>query len=409
VLGRPFRSNLGDSAAALASYRKSLAIHLRIAQARSDDRQAQLELWSSYRVLGDMLREAAGTREALETEAKAYELSRGLQRQWPDDAAVLKAAGQTEVMRQRTFLQFGAIEEMRRSVEAALEINQRLLAKQPASHELREEIASLHGRMAIALLKLGDAQAALPHAQQRVATAAAELSEGDDWVQARRRLSSGLLQLAQVLARIGEPIGAEDAQHQALELRRAIAAKDPSDRQSMIDVMVAHLDIGDLLLRKHDFRAAVGPLREAVAVGERLSAADPHHVYIRLSLASALVRLSSALLLTAPSQPDEPSRLIERAASIAATASEADPADVRFRFELAQAHAVKGDLAREQSGSAASADSANSWYARSLAILTELRDSGRLAGGTLNGDEPGRLAEIENKVHARDLRVIASK
>src|SRR5262249_15317734 len=161
--------------------------------------------------------------------------------------------------------------------------NERLLAKQPDSHDLREELASLHGRMAIALLKLGDAHAALPYAQQRVTTAAAELSrDRDNRVQVRRSLSNALIQLAQIQARTGDVAGAEAAQRQALELRQALSAKDPSDRQSMIDVMVAHLDIGDLLLRQHDSRGALGPLRQAVDMGERLTAADPGHVYIRL-------------------------------------------------------------------------------------------------------------------------------
>src|SRR5262249_49861846 len=159
----------------------------RLAQAHPDDRQAQLDLWSSYRVLGDMLREAAGTREALETEARADELSQQLQRRWPDEPAVLNAAAHTEVMRQRLFLQAGEIEAMKRSIDTALVLNQRLLAKEPDSHDVREEIASLHGRMAIVLLKLGDAHAALPYAQQRVTTAAAELSrDRDNRVQVRR-------------------------------------------------------------------------------------------------------------------------------------------------------------------------------------------------------------------------------
>ena len=399
VLGRPFRSNLGDSAAALASYRKALAIRQQLAEARPDDRDIQLELWSNYHMLGDMLREAVGTREALENDGRASELSSRLQRQWPDDPAVLRVAGQTEVMRQRTFLQSGAIEDLRRSIENALAIDERLLGRQPANQDIRNDIASLHGRMAVALLKLGQPAAALPHAQQRLAMATVvSTASAREFVQTRRARSAGLLQVAQVLARTGDVAALEQAQREALDLRRAIAAEDPTDRQSTIDLMVAHLEIGDLLLRRREAAKAVGPLRDAVDLSGRLVDADPHDVFVRLSRLSTLVRLATALHAAGSSAQDEAVRLIGQAIGIARSAVGADPEDARFQFELSQALAVKGDLESDAHRLGVSEESGAPWYEESLAILRKLRDAGRLAGGTLNGDEPARMAEIENKL-----------
>jgi tetratricopeptide (TPR) repeat protein len=219
-----------------------------------------------------------------------------------------------------------------------------------------------------------------------------------EFLQARRARSSGLLQLAQVLARTGDFTAVEHAQREALELRRAIAAEDPNDRQSTIDLMVAQLEIGDLLLRRRESAAAVKPLREAVDLGERLANADPHDVFVRLSRLSALVRLSAALHAAGTAERDEAARLIDQAIGIARPATAADPADVRFQFELAQAYAVRGDLESEQHRLGVSEESGAPWYERSLAILRELGGNGRLAGGTLNGDEPARMAEIEDKL-----------
>ncbi len=403
VLGRPLRANLGDTGAALSSFRKSLAIRQALALTRPDDRDAQLELWSSYHVLTDVLRDAQGTTDALEILDEAYAVAANLLRRWPEDPAAIRAAAEAEVLRQRVWVQSGAIEKTRQSVEAGLALFGRLLAQEPGNRNLEGEIASLHGRMAIVLLKLGQPAAALPHAQQRVAMLRNEPSpDGQRSPRERRDRSSALLQLAQVLARVPDPAGAARAQREAVDLRRELATEDPSDRQSIINLVVAQMEIGEVLNRNREFGAAIPPLREAVALGDRLAAADPRHIYIRVTLLSSLVRLATALLAVDPGSRDA-APLIERAIEIARSTVEADPADARFQFELAQAYALEGDLVARRDQHAIPG-AAQSWYQKSFAILTDLRGSGRLAGGTLNGDEPARMAEIAGHLEARGSR-----
>lgn len=96
------------------------------------------------------------------------------------------------------------------------------------------------------------------------------------------------------------------------------------------------------------------------------------------------------------SSPGEARPLAVRAADLAGQASTVDPADARLRFELAYAQAALGDV-EARAGDAAAA---RSWYQRARDLMTALRDDGRLAGGTLNGDEPEALADVERKLAA---------
>jgi hypothetical protein len=108
-------------------------------------------------------------------------------------------------------------------------------------------------------------------------------------------------------------------------------------------------------------------------------------------LASGLTRLAETLVATRRAEDARP--LVVRATEMVQQASSVDPADARLRFELALAHAAMGDIESQTDAAAGRA-----WYQRALDIMIPMRESGQLAGGTLNGDESGKLAEIERKV-----------
>jgi hypothetical protein len=167
-----------------------------------------------------------------------------------------------------------------------------------------------------------------------------------------------------------------------------------TDRQASIDLMVSQLETGDVLARRGDHAAAAEHYRLSIARGESLAASDPGYVYYRLTLASGLTRLAQTLIASDRAEDARP--LVVRATDLVQKASTVDPADVRLRFELALAHAAMGDIESQ----AAHAESARAWYRRALDIMIPMRDSGQLAGGTLNGDEPRALAEIERKLAA---------
>ena len=253
----------------------------------------------------------------------------------------------------------------------------------------------MHGRVGLFLMKLGDTPAAAPHFQQGYDLAVALVRDEPTNVTFRRRLSNGHSHFAHLFARQGDLAAAWQHQQQALALRQQLVDQSPADRQASIDLMVSQFETGDVLVRRGDLPAAAERYRLSIASADALVAADPRYVYYRLTLASGLNRLARTLV--AMGRPEEARALAMRAADLAQHASALDPADARLRFELALAHAALGDV---ESAAGGASTTARRWYRSAVDLMTALRDAGHLAGGTLNGDEPNRLAEIEARLAA---------
>jgi non-specific serine/threonine protein kinase/serine/threonine-protein kinase len=403
VLGRPYAANVGNTGAALASYRKALEIRQRLATASPTERRSQLDLWSSYNNVGGLLRETADTPGALRMHQSGRQTVGDLLRNAPDDQ-VVRTAAQSASTLSLTYVQAGHLREAADAARETLSFDERLLSGDSTNPLLQNDVATAHGRLGQILMKLGDRSAAQSHFQQAFATAEALVNAQPSNIAFRRRLSSTHSHLAQLLVRQGDVDAAWPHQQMALALRQRLVDSNPEDRQASIDLMIAHLETGEVLARRRDFTAAAVHYRLALTRGEPMAAADPSYVYYRLSVATTLIRLAQALAGGADS--DEAARLAERAIDLTESASAQDPADVRLRFELALAYAMMGDLSRSRSSprivltGGDQEASPRTWYQRSLEVLNELRESGRRAGGPLDDDEPELIASIEQKLSA---------
>ena len=395
VLGRPYSANLGDTAAAFDSYRKALDIRRRLAERAPADRQSQLDLWSSYNNVGGLLRETGDTPGALQLHERAKAIVDALLGAAPDDPGLLRTAAQTSSTLAVSYAQLGRIPDGLAAARAALAFDERLLARDSGNLPLQQDMASIHGRIGMFLMKRGDVDAALPHFQKGFDLAVALLDAEPSNITFQRRLSNGHSHFAHWFARQGDRAAAWRHQQAALALRQRLVDQNPADRQAATDLMVSELETGDVLVRRGDLAAAVDLYGRAIARGESLVAADARYVYYRLTLASALTRL--ARTLTALGQPAQAKPLVGRAADLVGKASSVDPADARLRFELAYAQATMGDIEASSGAGAA----AREWYRRAYALMAALRDAGHLGGGTLNGDEPQALADVERKLAAQ--------
>lgn len=400
LLGRPYSANLGDSKAALATYRKAFVIREALA-GRSNDRQTRLDLWSSYLNIGSLLAETAATGDALNYQRTADEILTGLLDTYPEDWELLRASARTSIARAHLFEQTGLIADALTMARKALAIDERLLARKPSDDQVFSDVAADYGRVGVGLGKLGDPQTALVHLRKKLSLVERLVARQPVNVAVRRNLSTAHLQLGQAILRSGDLPGAVREMRTALAIREAIADRDPTNRQAVIDVMYGRLELGQALTEAGSPSEAAGQFRAALVVCEALAASDPDYVFYRLSLALALSRVSQNLAGTG--QLDEGTRLASRAIEILEHAAGADPTDARVQFELAMAYAAAGDIVSLSKSHAVSiggeaSRSAGWWYQRSLTILATLRDTGRLAGGTLNGGEPAKLTEIQHKL-----------
>jgi tetratricopeptide (TPR) repeat protein/predicted Ser/Thr protein kinase len=411
VLGRPYASNMGDSEAALASYRKALTIREALARDASD-RQTQLDLWSSNFNVGQIHRETSNTRGAIAYHAKAYDIISGLVAAAPNDPELLRALARTAVTRAHTFEQAGQVRESLVTAREAMALHERLLKTNPGNRPGQSELATDVGRVAIALLRLGERAEALQYTQRRIDIARKLTAAEPANVAYRRGLSTAHLQLGQALSRHNDIAGAVREQRAALGIRQALASEDPADRQASIDVMFAELELGQVLAESGDRAAAAAALQSAAATARELAASDPKYVFYRLSLASALTHLSQ--VLSHVGRHSDAVIHAKHAIATIETVAAKDPADTRLRFATALAYEAMGDaLSGERQRdpvrvSDGSRDSAQDWYRRSFEIMTAMHKEGVLAGGTLFGDEAARLAAVAAKVASRQSQVFSA-
>ena len=388
VLGRPYASNFGDAPGALASYRKALAIRETLAAA-DPSLPASLDLLESYLDVAEILRQTAGTAATLTLLDQAAARLAPLEAATPGDPVVLRAAARVSMARAHAFEQAGRIDGALAAAEDALARHERLERVAPGDRTLAAEIAVDHGRIAVSKMRAGDFPGALVASTRRLALATQAADNDPAGTPARRGLSTAHVQIAQVLARLGRTGEATGHLQAALDERRQIARQDASDQQAEIDLCVAELELGELWLRRNQPASALPLLQAGVARARRLSAGAPGYVFMRLSLASGLNRLSRALVLTGDRRGAVAAA--EEAVAVMTAAAAADAADARLQCELALGHEAVGDALE------ATDAGRRVHYDRAGQLLSGLRDAGRLGGGTLFGDEPARLAAIDAK------------
>lgn len=364
VQGNPNSPNLGDAAAALASYRRSLDLRAALAAAAPDDVELQHDLAVSYTKVGEV------------------QLATG------DTPAALG------------------------SFQQALAIDERLAAADPSNAEIQRSLAVDHSKIGQVQQAGGDRTAAAA-SFGRSLTIRERLAAADpDNARARRDLALAYEHLGLVQQASGDPAAALQSHTRALAIREALAAADPANVEAQRDLGVAYTGIGDAQVAAGDAAGALDSYGRALAVDERLATSDPANVEAQRDLAIDHAKIGLAQRAGGDGAGALASRrrmlaILERLASAAA-------ADARSRRSLAFEYgetcwtAALDGLAREVLSECDRA-----------VQLTPEDDAGRYRDGrglarALAGDAAGAIEDLAAAVEwaqaqAVDERVVATR
>jgi non-specific serine/threonine protein kinase/serine/threonine-protein kinase len=252
VQGNPNNANLGDTAGALESYRKALAIAARLTASDPSDAQAR-------RFVGVVSEKMSDAQAAT------------------GDAA-------------------GAVESQRKS----LSIFKAIADAAPANAEAQRSLA-------ISYVKLGDVlgnanfnnsgDAAGAMQSYRASAEILETFHAADSANPKTRRLLGL-----IYERLGTMLEAAGSADEALEtfrkskaIREPLAAEFPTDTDAVRDAAIAHEKIGDALAAKGELREALESRRKSLEIFQRLVDADPQNVQARQSLAISYLHLGEVL------------------------------------------------------------------------------------------------------------------
>jgi non-specific serine/threonine protein kinase/serine/threonine-protein kinase len=342
VQGSPLAANLGDTAGAMASYRKEVAIRETLYAARPDDREIAARLAGAYRRLGLVEDEAGATREGARHVAKSLALAEELAAAAPDDRAArallasahdsagllaLKGGDHAGAERHqrvalegwRALLQppadaaaphglIGALGALARTLRVtgrtaeaadhyrlALSAARDRLRQAPDDAVARRDASTANTNLAVALYSQEKHAEAERHMRESLALDEAALRADPRNSQAQRDVSWDLGFLAELAIQMGRLPEALDWQGRSLAMNEARAAASPDSFQAKKDAAEDHSALSDLYfrLRRHD--AALASSRTAIARFEELGRANPAQKRLQQLLAAQYARQAAIL------------------------------------------------------------------------------------------------------------------
>ena len=436
VQGDLFHANLGDSAGALRSYEKALALRRAVYSIHPDGVQDGVDLANVLRLHADLLAMNGHIAAAGEDIRRAIAISEPIARARPTDQGVLE-----ETYRDYQdlagilggFLNSANLGDQSAAVAARdeqLNIAKRLLALAPADPHLQSLETVAEVNMGDQLLVGG-----------RVREAAAYFSSARDALVLRTRTDAGrnaLGHLHAVYTRIAgiqyrdhDVLGALASNRAAFEISARLSAADPKDAYArlmlatdyanvadylsqtgnrreapadiakgigMIDELIAadptnneyritrgleYYLAGEIARRGGNRAEALSDFRGALAVFEKALAEDPKNVDARLHVAAELVKVADIMAATG----DPGAEAVYREALTRAGADDPAPPGEEARYTIASAYAGLGDIEARAGNQLRTSRAARfehqahacQWYERSAGIWAQIREPGGLS------------------------------
>jgi tetratricopeptide (TPR) repeat protein/tRNA A-37 threonylcarbamoyl transferase component Bud32 len=357
VQGRATGASLGNTAAALASYRKGLAM---AEEARAGDASEALKtrLIELHTSIGNLLAQSNKRSEALESFGKAIAIGESVpDREAGRDLLRHLAGAYHDLARHQS----DTTQSLAMS-QKHLALVERLAAGDPANRDLRRE------------------------------------------------LSDGYSNVGVMLERRSDVAGARDFYLRAVELRVKLAAEDPNNTRIQRELMIGYGHLGDVLgnpqrVNLGDRAGSARNYREAVAIAESIGRADPANKRAQNDLAIAMARLADAL----DDQPGavESLALYRRSNAILESLAAADPQNQRLPASLANNHSriadclvASGRLPESLREYRAAVELARTASAGDLGARRQLRDDHHAIASLLAqaGDRRGAVEAMDRSI-----------
>jgi len=301
VQGRPLTPNIGDTAGALASYRKSAAIYEQLAAAdpRRVDDAFRLDQGRAYLRLSDVLTAAGDTAVALANAQKGLAL---MERDRGEQSASFAARREIAAAYSRA----GDLRSATGDVKGALEYRRTALARMEALAAQMPNDPDVMRQLGVGYQKLGntlgnpnapnvgDSAGALQQFERAAQVFTRATAAYPDNVVFRRNLAVVQSNTADALLALKRPRDALESIRAARAAFLALAASDPMNAAGQNDIAVIHSKMGEMLAANGRTREAAAEYAEAVAVHQRLAAKDPANESLQAELASDHNRLATA-------------------------------------------------------------------------------------------------------------------
>jgi tetratricopeptide (TPR) repeat protein len=273
VQGLPYRANLGDTAGALSSYRKAVAIAEAVRARDEADANALLLLADAHDRVGLVEQRAAHWRIALDAHQKA----RAIREQLPPSAARdLGLAHGWVAIGDCLYVGKQKPGVPREAYESALKVLARVPAQGPHRAELLKETGRANQRLGGYFTgKDRDLPRAIRHHDAALGAlgelAALDPANAVD----QRNYADQIVMKATAQNMAGDGAGALEGTQRAEPLLTRLAAADPKNVEARRDLAFVYEQMGVALSNLERWDAAKEAIDRAIDIREKLVAADP--------------------------------------------------------------------------------------------------------------------------------------
>lgn len=291
--GNPNNANLGDTAGALAAYKKAMQIRQSLFDSDPQDPALARDLAASHEAIGDLLVASGNQEQALAHYEKSLEIIERLHKADPESrllrsllikgrhnlAGLLASSGQTA--------------RAQKLSSAALQMSEALHNEDPASFETRRNLAVAHSRHGNTLARAGNLAAALKHYAEALQLLETLSREQPQNAMLRRELSLTYEDIGKAQAANNQIRQAAGYYQRALEIRRELLASDPQNAQAARDLGFIEMHMADMLARAGQTAEAIAGYRRALITFQSLSAKDAANLLAQRDVALVFERVGN--------------------------------------------------------------------------------------------------------------------
>ena len=303
VLGHPYAANLGDTAGALASYRKALAIRNSLAANTRDDTKLQNEIVGNYFRIANALEVTSDRTGALNAFQRALPIAQQLAQNSPSSVYADQLAGVHYYIAQ-LLARGGDQDRALANYEQARAIRSSALEKDTKNISLRSHLAADYIGVANAVELKGRHDEAIGMETKAVEILQQMSHDNPSSASLREYYAESLGQIADLHEAKADHDAALSSARQAHEIFKSLLAADPNDHLARANFGFSDLDMGVPLLHLKKYDEALADFREAAKTFEEMSPEKSSDRYLHSGLARAYSSIGDALLGLAQRRPN---------------------------------------------------------------------------------------------------------
>ncbi len=303
VQGKAYAANIGDTAGALASYRKAAALFEEIVAALPEDVSAGENLVKIYDNLALLLTRAGGGAEPQEILQKALVLNRRLLKIEPQNAAIRRQFVELQI--RSGDLEAGFENNLREHLKA-LPLAEQLVAEDANNPEKLRTLVRVNQRVGTDYYRMGEKAEKENQLEKAREFYAESLGFHRKMYQATERLyeiepqKSGNyrylalagVNLGKTLSKNGETLEALGKLEKSREIIEETLQLDPKNSECKFDLSIVYETFGAIYRNAGEHQKAAEYVRQSIALDEEIYKTDPKKIEILGHIGESYIVLS---------------------------------------------------------------------------------------------------------------------